>query len=212
MAVTFGVTTEALRRGPLGAVSPITALSPALSALLGVALLGERLGWHAAVGVGTAPAGWKWPMADLLADTPWWDRWLPDLYELLGRDLRGEPDEWGGPGEPIVDRRGYGDLLTYLFPPVGDVTWRFADYPREASKQARQGTQDGIAPSVHARVWEPVLRHVVKALRALEETSAAGTDPQLRLEAEARITGSWVLVLGNLLGQQQTAPPPKPIG
>src|SRR5215467_191401 len=43
MAVTFGVTTEAIRRGPLGAVSPITALSPALTAVLAVALLGERL-------------------------------------------------------------------------------------------------------------------------------------------------------------------------
>ena len=43
MALTFGVTTEAIRRGPLGAVSPITALSPALTAILAVGLLGERL-------------------------------------------------------------------------------------------------------------------------------------------------------------------------
>jgi hypothetical protein len=28
MAITFGITTEAIRRGPLGAVSPITGLSP----------------------------------------------------------------------------------------------------------------------------------------------------------------------------------------
>jgi hypothetical protein len=31
MAVTFGVTTEAIRRGPLRAVSPITGFSPALT-------------------------------------------------------------------------------------------------------------------------------------------------------------------------------------
>jgi uncharacterized membrane protein len=59
MAVTFGVTTEAIRRGPLGAVSPITALSPALTAALAVAVLSERLAWPAYIGVplvATSPA------------------------------------------------------------------------------------------------------------------------------------------------------------
>ncbi len=42
MAVTFGVTTEAIRRGRIGRVSPITGLSPALTAVLGFAVLGER--------------------------------------------------------------------------------------------------------------------------------------------------------------------------
>jgi hypothetical protein len=80
-----------------------------------------------------------------------------------------------------------------------------------ASEQVRQGARPGTWPSVRTQVWEPVLRHVAKALRALEETSAANTDSQLRLEAEARITGSWVLVLCNLVGQHQTAPLPRPI-
>lgn len=57
MAITFGVTSEAIRRGPLGAVSPVTALSPALTAALSLALLGERLGWAAYLGVVMAPAG-----------------------------------------------------------------------------------------------------------------------------------------------------------
>jgi len=57
MAVTFGVTTEAIRRGPLGAISPITALSPALTAALAVAVLGERLAWPAYIGVALAPTG-----------------------------------------------------------------------------------------------------------------------------------------------------------
>ena len=57
MAVTFGVTTEAIRRGPLGAVSPLTALSPAITAALAVALLGERLSWPAYTGVALAPGG-----------------------------------------------------------------------------------------------------------------------------------------------------------
>jgi drug/metabolite transporter (DMT)-like permease len=57
MAVTFGVTTEAIRRGPLGAVSPITALSPALTALLAIALLREQLSPIAYVGIAMAPVG-----------------------------------------------------------------------------------------------------------------------------------------------------------
>src|SRR5713101_8113332 len=57
MAMTFGVTTEAIRRGPLGAVSPVTALSPALTASLAVAFLGESLSWMAYVGVALAPLG-----------------------------------------------------------------------------------------------------------------------------------------------------------
>jgi drug/metabolite transporter (DMT)-like permease len=43
MALTFGGTTEAVRRGPLAAVSPITALSPGLTAVLGILALHERL-------------------------------------------------------------------------------------------------------------------------------------------------------------------------
>ncbi len=43
MAVTFGITTEAIRRGPVGLVSPITGLSPSLTVLLALTILGERL-------------------------------------------------------------------------------------------------------------------------------------------------------------------------
>ncbi|MHB8500566.1 MAG: DMT family transporter [Candidatus Acidiferrales bacterium] len=57
MAVTFGITTEAIRRGPLGAVSPVTALSPAITAVLAVSLLGERLTPLAYLGVALAPIG-----------------------------------------------------------------------------------------------------------------------------------------------------------
>ncbi len=57
MAVTFGVTTEAIRRGPLGAVSPITALSPAITAVLGILVLGEKLAPWGYAGVALAPVG-----------------------------------------------------------------------------------------------------------------------------------------------------------
>lgn len=57
MAVTFGVTTEAIRRGPLGAVSPITALSPALTGVLAIGVLQERPSALAVVGIALAPLG-----------------------------------------------------------------------------------------------------------------------------------------------------------
>lgn len=54
MAVTFGVTTEAIRRGPVGLVSPITGLSPALTAVLAATILDEQLTTTAALGVAAA--------------------------------------------------------------------------------------------------------------------------------------------------------------
>lgn len=57
MAVTFGVTIEAIRRGPLGAVSPITALSPALTAGLGIGFLHEKLMPWSYAGIALAPVG-----------------------------------------------------------------------------------------------------------------------------------------------------------
>ena len=57
MAVTFGVTTEAIRRGPLGAVSPITALSPAITAALAILVLHEHIGLSAYLGIALAAAG-----------------------------------------------------------------------------------------------------------------------------------------------------------
>ena len=51
IALTFWVTTEATRRGPVGAVAPLTAMSPALTATLAVLLLGERPGALGTVGI-----------------------------------------------------------------------------------------------------------------------------------------------------------------
>lgn len=56
MAATFWVTMEALRRGPVGRVSPLTSLSPALTALLAVSLLGETLSGRRLGGVVAAVA------------------------------------------------------------------------------------------------------------------------------------------------------------
>jgi drug/metabolite transporter (DMT)-like permease len=51
MAATFWVTTEATRRGPVGLVSPLTALSPALTVMLALILLAERPSGLALAGV-----------------------------------------------------------------------------------------------------------------------------------------------------------------
>jgi drug/metabolite transporter (DMT)-like permease len=54
MAVTFGVTTEAIRRGPVGRVSPITGLSPALTAVLALAVLDEHVDIVGVLGIACA--------------------------------------------------------------------------------------------------------------------------------------------------------------
>lgn len=65
MALTFWVTTEATRRGPVGVVAPLTATSPALTVILAVTLLGERPSAVALLGVAAALAA-----AALLAYRP----------------------------------------------------------------------------------------------------------------------------------------------
>jgi uncharacterized membrane protein len=87
MAVTFGVTTEAIRRGPLGAVSPITGLSPALTALLAITLLSERLDWSAGLGVALAPIGLFLLTWRSEADGPSRSEWL--WLALLSLVLQG---------------------------------------------------------------------------------------------------------------------------
>src|SRR5262249_56631170 len=120
-----------------------------------------------------------------------------------------------GQAEAVVDSRGYGDLMSYMFPPIdGDgreVTWRCAHYPKAAAVAARKHTHEGVLPSIRPHVWEPVLRHVALALCALEHSGRAGTDPQLRLDAEERITGSWVRTLRHVVGDGHVEPLPRPI-
>jgi len=59
MAATFWVTTEATRRGPVGLVAPLTAMSPALTVILALIVLAERPSALALAGVplGLASAG-----------------------------------------------------------------------------------------------------------------------------------------------------------
>jgi hypothetical protein len=161
---------------------------------------------------------WEWPLAVLLADAEWWDRWLPRLYELLGRHLApqaasssrrpayGERERTPAP-EPMVDERGYADLLGFLFPairdPQGTLTWRSPSYAAAAAIADAAGAESGATTSTRAQVWEPVIRHVAEALGALESTGEPGADAYLRLRAEAEITGPWARTLRHLVGEEQ---------
>ncbi len=65
MALTFWVTTEATRRGPVGLVAPLAATSPVITVTLALAILGERPAGRAEIGVVAAVAA-----AALLAFRP----------------------------------------------------------------------------------------------------------------------------------------------
>jgi hypothetical protein len=144
---------------------------------------------------------WEWPLPALLSDDEWWDRWLPRLYELFGRQLVQYAPT---PGQ-VLDRRGYADLMTFLFPPIlrgtANVTWRSPNYGELAGLE--EATVVAAGPA-RAQVWEPVIRHLTEALCALEATGKPNADPYLRIRTKAEIVNSWADILRNLLGE--TAP------
>ena len=151
---------------------------------------------------------WRWPLEPLLADRAWWDEWLPRLGELIGRHLQYEPAYRGPESRPVVDERGYADLLGYLFPDlVGErgarISWHWPQYPRLArrSRDRADGSSSTRQRPVRAEVWEPVVRHVALALTALETTSRGPSDAYTHLRVEAEIRGDWLRTLGALLGE-----------
>jgi len=152
---------------------------------------------------GSSPR-WEWPLPALLSDDEWWDRWLPRLHELLGRQLIQYAPT---PGQ-VLDRRGYADLMTFLFPPMlrgtATVTWRSPTYGELAGLEE---ASEGAAGPARAQVWEPVIRHLTEALCALEATGKPGADPYLRIRAKLEIVNSWADILRNLLGETAPALP-----
>jgi hypothetical protein len=140
---------------------------------------------------------WAWPMDSLLADAGWWQMWLPRLYELLGSDLGLMVSD----RRSNLDERGYVDLMGHLFPPVGGTTWRSPAYP-DASRMCA-APDDAIVSNRPRRsaVWEPVVRHVARALAALEATERAGADAYHALRVQAELSGPWIRTLRYLLGE-----------
>jgi hypothetical protein len=168
------------------------------------ATLRRRL--QAAGGPAEAPRvpRWEWAIEDILADRGWWATWLPRLYELLGRQVRRSTLSRAA----VHDRRGYADLLTFLFPPVRlngrpAAEWGAPDYPHYARREAQTEHRAAVATaSARPEVWEPVIRHVVVALCALERTAAPGSDPVLRIRTEDELTTSWLRTLRRLTGDE----------
>ncbi|TMC06789.1 MAG: hypothetical protein E6J41_17620 [Chloroflexi bacterium] len=147
-------------------------------------------------------ARWEWPLETLLQDERWWEAWLPRLYELLGQELQGQ---FAAADQLPRDARGYIDLMSYLFPPIGDTDWRSPAYggaalAASAAPVAAQTMPPTLGP-LRGHVWEPVVRHVAEALAALESTGAEGADAYLRLRAKAEIIGPWSEALFRLLGE-----------
>lgn len=114
-------------RGPDGAVN-----RDGVEAVLGH-IRGERRR-------GLRDPRWTWPIEAILSNRPWLARWLPELNELLGRghvsrDSHPQYDDSGRRMDPstILDRRGYGDLMEFLFPtvttPRDAVSWSSPEYP-----------------------------------------------------------------------------------
>jgi hypothetical protein len=152
-------------------------------------------------------ARWEWPVEMILADAVWWDRWLPRLHELLGRRLAPILSQPGrtASDETNVDGRGYNDLMGFLFPPIvragHQLTWRSPEYPIASGvANPRHGS---LRTGSRGDVWEAVIRHVAEALSLLESTGQAGSDPYMRLRAEAEITGPWTRVLLYLVGEDE---------
>jgi hypothetical protein len=161
-----------------------------------------------AAGAGRAPR-WEWPVEELVADTGWWDRWLPRLYELLGRADAGIP-YLDSDGEAPTDDRGYTDLMGRLFPSVGSVTWRSPHYPQAVGDSDSRDGHGSPGLLTRVQVRESVIRHVALALCALEDTGITGSSPHLRLEALTRITVTWVSVLNILVGEESRRLPAPP--
>jgi hypothetical protein len=140
---------------------------------------------------------WRWPLETLLADRTWWDEWLPLLGELIGRNLEYDRAYGDRQPRPIVDDRGFADLMGYLFPDLKgergqSVPWHSREYPRLARvawSHALAGSPLRQRPH-RAEVWEPVVRHVARALTALETTSQAPSDAYAHLRSRPRSAAS----------------------
>jgi hypothetical protein len=159
---------------------------------------------------------WEWSLEAILSDRSWWDRWLPELYRLFGRELRppAEPGQRSAFGrqEPqaragsVLNREGYADLMEFLFPTVttskGAVTWRSLSYPIAAEQPAE--AELPLAPA-----WEATIRHLVTALCALESSSEPKASANHRILTEQQIRGPWRETLLAIVGEGSTALPSK---
>jgi hypothetical protein len=91
--------------------------------------------------------------------------------------------------------------MEFLFPTVtsprgGAISWRSLEYPAAAAPQ----NANEAAPAL-PHIWESVIRHVTKALCALEKTAEPKADPVLAILTQDHIAGPWLRTLQVLCGE-----------
>ncbi|MBJ7597753.1 hypothetical protein [Candidatus Nephthysia bennettiae] len=134
---------------------------------------------------------WRWPLDRLLGhrERQWWDRWLPQLNQLMGRTLEPNDIALGERSGPLLDDKGYSDLLEFLLPTQGTVSWRSLDY--------RKCMRPELRPT-----WEPTIRHVARALEALEDAESTEAGANASILVQANISGPWLRTLLAITGLQ----------
>ncbi len=98
--------------------------------------------------------------------------------------------------------------MELLFPTVtsprgGAISWRSLEYPAAAAPR----NANEAAPAL-LHIWESVIRHVTKALCALEKTAEPKADPVSAILTQDHIAGPWLRTLRALTGEG--SPPERP--
>ncbi|MDQ6899512.1 MAG: hypothetical protein M3072_08395 [Candidatus Dormibacteraeota bacterium] len=88
-------------------------------------------------------------------------------------------------------------------PRDGAIRWRSLEYPAAAAPQ----NTDEAAPAL-SHIWESVIRHVTKALCALEKTAEPKADPVSAILTQDHIAAPWLRTLRALTGEG--SPPERP--
>src|SRR5262249_43421731 len=138
------------------------------------------------------------------------------------RELRYDDTYTTNGSNPVVDNRGFADVMTYLFPDLDDGTgrmlkWRCQEYPDRARTLWFQATSrpDSQARPTKAEVWEPTIRHFARALTALEMTSNAESEAYVHLRVVGEVQTAWLQALGMIIGEASVARhghlPPRPL-
>jgi hypothetical protein len=135
------------------------------------------------------------------ADNRWWDRWLPQLNQLLGRELGEERGTYDTPAEPRLSTA------------AATATWSSSSSPQlrvhaapspggRPSTPRIAGPKDANEASTPVpHIWESVIRHVARALCALERAAQPEADPTAGILLQDHLTGPWLRTLRALTGQ-----------
>ena len=110
-----------------------------------------------------------------------WETWLPSCTNRWATTRRLAAAHPPGPATWIC---------WSSCPPIGGATWRYVRYRGAVEADASTAPLSGLTfgPG-RALAWEPVIRHVARALAAMEASEHPGADPCHALRVLAEITG-----------------------